>query len=54
MYNRKLIWKYINGEEIPNIDRLESDYRFMLEVIRITNDKKMYNLCSDEIKLKYW
>ena len=53
MYNRKLIWKYINGEEIPNIDRLESDYRFMLEVIRITNDKKMYNLCSDEIKLNY-
>lgn len=49
-YNTRLIWNYINGEEIKNIDELESDYKFMLEVLRITNDKNMYNLCSEEMK----
>lgn len=52
-YNTKLIWDYINGEEINNIDELESDYKFMLEVLKITNDKNMYNLCSEEIKNNY-
>ena len=52
-YNLKLIWDYINGEEVPNIDKLESDYRFILEVMKVTNDKKMYNLCSDEMLKNY-
>ena len=52
-YNTRLIWDYINGEEVKNIDELESDYKFMLEVLRITNDKNMYNLCSEEMKNNY-
>ena len=52
-YNQKLIWKYINGEKIPNVDKLENDYIFMMQVIKITRDKKMYNLCSKEIKENY-
>ena len=52
-YNTKLVWDYINGEEVPNIDDLESDYKFMIEVLRVTIDKKMYNLCSDEMKNNY-
>ena len=52
-YNQKLIWKYINGEEIQNIDKLENDYKFLMQVIKVTRDKNMYNLCSKEIKENY-
>ena len=52
-YSRKIIWDYINGNYIENIDELENDYKFMMDVINITKDKNMYNLCSDEIKSNY-
>lgn len=52
-YNIKTIWDYINGFYVENIDKLENDYKFMMDVIRITRDKNMYNLCSDEIKSNY-
>lgn len=52
-YNKRLIWDYINGENIDNIDELEDDYEFMMEVIKITHDKKMYYLCSKQIKSNY-
>lgn len=52
-YNKRLIWDYINGENIDNIDELEDDYEFMMEVIKITHDKKMYHLCSKQIKSNY-
>ena len=29
-YSLKLIWNYVNGEEVPNIDELEADYKFMI------------------------
>lgn len=51
-YNN-LVWKYINGEEIDNIDELENDYKFMMKVIRISRDKNIYNLCSEEVKSNY-
>lgn len=52
-YNIRLIWDYINGCYIENVDELENNYKFMMDVIRITEDKKMYSLCSDEVKNNY-
>lgn len=52
-YSKQLILAYINGLEVDNIDLLESDYKFMLQVIETSKDKNMYNLCSEEIKKNY-
>lgn len=54
-YSKKLILDYISGNDIYNynIDELEDDYNFMMEVIKFTKDKKMYNLCSDRVKNNY-
>lgn len=52
-YNKKMIWDYINGHYVENIDKLENDYKFMMDVISITRDKNLYNLCSDDIKKNY-
>lgn len=52
-YNIKTVWDYINGEYIENIDVLEEDYNFMIDVIRITKDKSTFYMCSDEIKNNY-
>lgn len=52
-YSIKIVWDYINGLEVNNIDELENDCMFMMDVIRITRDKNMYNLCSDEVKRNY-
>lgn len=52
-YDRRVIWDYINGNYVENIDELENDYKFMMDVIRITKDKNMYNLCSDDVKNNY-
>ena len=38
-YNIELIWNYINGYYIENVDELENDYKFMMKVISITKDK---------------
>ncbi len=52
-YSKKLIWDYITGEEIANVEKLEEDSDFMIDVITITQDKKLYSLCSDTIKRNY-
>ena len=54
-YNKKLLLDYVWGNEIIgyDIDELENDYEFMVEVIKYTKDKKMYNLCSSEVKNNY-
>lgn len=52
-YHRNLVWDYINGEYIDNIDILEDDCKFMMDVINVTNDKKIYYLCSDNVKKNY-
>ena len=53
--NIDLVKKYINGEDLGevSIDELENDPAFMLSVINASKDKKMYNFCSDEVKLNY-
>ena len=32
------------------IEQLENDYRFMIDVIKYTGDKRIYKLCSDKVK----
>ena len=54
-YPDELINAYINGEELVgyNIDILEDDYLFMIMAINKSGDKKLYNLCSDNVKSNY-
>ena len=54
-YSIDLINRYINGLDIEEytIDELEDDPEFMLEVIKKTGDKNIYNLCSSSVKLDY-
>lgn len=54
-YNNKLVMDYINGNDIDgyDIDDLENDFEFMIQVIRLSDDKKMYNFCSEKVKKDY-
>jgi len=54
-YSLKLIQDYILSNDIEdyNIDDLENDPAFMLEIIKYTKDKNFYYLCSDNAKLNY-
>lgn len=54
-YSKQLIFDYINGNDIENftIEELENDYIFMMEAIKYSKDKKLYNLCSLEVKNNY-
>ena len=54
-YNKKLVLDYVSGNDIKDytIDELEDDYQFMIEVINYTNDKRIYDLCSDNVKNNY-
>lgn len=55
VYGKKLVFDYVNGNDIYgyNIDDLENNPDFMMDVIRFTKDKKMYDLCSDNVKNNY-
>ena len=53
MNNDKYLFNYIKGNKLENMDELHDDYKFMMKVIDITNDKKYYNLCSDRVKHNY-
>ncbi len=52
---KNLVQKYINGEEIPEsvLKDLEKDKKFMMEVIKASKDKKIYNLCAEVLKKDY-
>lgn len=54
-YNKELIMNYINGNDITDYDlnELEDDKLFMTKVIEFSNDEKMYNFCSDNLKKDY-
>lgn len=54
-YPKKLIFDYISGNDIENysLDELEDDYEFMIEVIKLTKDKRIYNLCTQKVKNNY-
>lgn len=55
VYHLKLIYDYIGGNDTLgySIDELENDPIFMLQVMRMTKDKRMYELCSDTVKHDY-
>lgn len=48
----ELISNYLNVEDIKDfdIDYLENNYSFMTRAIMKSNDKNLYELCSDELK----
>lgn len=57
-YNSELglVEAYVCGEDLPigyDVDSLEDNYRFMIKVINYTDDKNMYNLCSERVKSTY-
>lgn len=54
-YSIKNINDYINGEIVEgySIEELENDKEFMMLVIKKTNDKNFYKLCSKELKKDY-
>ncbi len=54
-YSTSTVEDYIVGNDIEDfdIDELENDRNFMLDVIKKTNDKNFYNLCSDDLKHDY-
>lgn len=53
-YDINLIKDYVLGNDINcDINELEDDYNFMIDVINYTNDKKMYNFCTDKVKNNY-
>lgn len=54
-YSRELINRYINSEDITiyDIDELENDKDFMMQVISVSGDNNFYNLCSDIVKCDY-
>ena len=51
-YSKKLVYDYVNGNDIDGytLDELEDDYLFMIEVMKYSKDKKMYEMCSDNVK----
>ena len=51
-YSKKLIQDYILGNDIIDydIDDLENDPEFMMEVFFETKDKNMYDLCPENLK----
>lgn len=53
-YSNEVIINYINGLDVPyDIEELENDYLFMIEVLNLSNDKNMYNMCSSSVKRNY-
>lgn len=56
LYDYKVfdVQKYIDGYELPNIDKLEDDPKFMAAVIANPRGNcKVYKLCSDRVKADY-
>ena len=51
-YSKKVIMDYVCGNDIVGyeIEQLENDHRFMIDVIKYTGDKRIYKLCSDKVK----
>lgn len=53
-YSKKELSNYIYGNDTKtDIEILENDPEFMLEVIKLSNDKHFYELCSLNVKSNY-
>ncbi len=55
IYDLKLVYDYIWGNDIENynVEDLENDPDFMLQVMERSKDKKIYELCSESVKNDY-
>jgi hypothetical protein len=55
IYDFKLINDYINGEEIEDdkLEELENNPEFMKAVFNVSNDPKIYSMCSKTLKNDY-
>lgn len=52
--NKKLVRDYIKGNDLDvDLEILENDLDFMKAVIDVSNDEKLYGLCSEDIKYNY-
>lgn len=54
-YDLKLVYDYIWGNDITgyDIEELENDPYFMIQVLERTKDKRVYELCSNSVKTNY-
>ena len=54
-YSKESINDYILGNDVEgySIEELENDKDFMMLVIEATNDKRIYDLCSEDVKKNY-
>ncbi len=51
LYSPLIIDKYLNGDDLDlDVDALENDPDFMLQVLKKSGDIKMYEFCSDSLK----
>ena len=48
-----LVKKYLNGEEIENLDELEDNKDFMLAAIRASKDKRLIDFCPESFLKDY-
>ena len=48
-----LVRKYLNGEEIENLDELKDNKDFMLAAIRTSKDKRLIGFCPDSFLKDY-
>lgn len=53
LYDTSFIKRYLNGEEINNVDRLENDPVFIFEATMYSRDRNMYNLWDDSMRTNY-
>ena len=49
-YSAHFLFDYLMCNDLDNIDELENDPYFMWRVIDHTNDKRMYEFCSENVK----
>lgn len=54
-FTRKTVLNYIIGDDIDNfkLEELENDSSFMLEVINLSNDVRMYDNASESVKTDF-
>lgn len=55
VYSKKMIFDYVNGNDLDgyNIEDLENDVDFMMQVIDYTGDKNIIRLCGDDVLNNY-
>ena len=53
MYSRELIFDYIIGNDIDNIEELESDNNFLFQVLKVSHDIRYYSYLDVSYRRSY-